>query len=57
MKGRSEAIAVYEVLDAEVEEIRQLKIQTQKAHWLLLSRMVSKRRFYLTQPLRFLASI
>jgi adenylate cyclase len=29
VKGRTEAIAVYEVLDAEVEEIRQLKIKTQ----------------------------
>ncbi|BAY91198.1 MULTISPECIES: response regulator [unclassified Tolypothrix] len=29
VKGRTEAIAVYEVLDAEVEEVRQLKIKTQ----------------------------
>ncbi len=29
VKGRNDAIAVYEVLDAEVEEIRQLKLQTQ----------------------------
>lgn len=29
VKGRTEAIAVYEVLDAEVEEIRSLKIKTQ----------------------------
>ena len=28
VKGRSEAIAVYEVLDAEVESIRKLKLQT-----------------------------
>lgn len=29
VKGRNEPIAVYEVLDAEVEEIRTLKLQTQ----------------------------
>ncbi|MBC7822364.1 MAG: adenylate/guanylate cyclase domain-containing protein, partial [Candidatus Parcubacteria bacterium] len=29
VKGRNEAISVYEVLDAEVEEVRSLKLQTQ----------------------------
>ncbi len=29
VKGRNEAIAVYEVLDAESEEVRHLKVQTQ----------------------------
>ncbi|MEO1378599.1 MAG: histidine kinase, partial [Cyanobacteria bacterium J06635_10] len=28
VKGRSEAIAIYEILDGELEEIRNLKLQT-----------------------------